>query len=110
MVLARGVREWDYSLPDYVRLAHEHLPGSQLVTFENSGHLPFWDAADRYHPRCRNFCSVTADNLTAGAAAASSCCSASNSIARSGGSEWTDNGRQERGAFMNLGVWCFEGE
>jgi proline iminopeptidase len=42
--------EWDYILPDYVRLAHEHLPGSQLVIFENSGHLPFWDAADRYHP------------------------------------------------------------
>jgi len=42
--------EWDYILPDYVRLAHEHLPGSDLVIFAGSGHMPFWDAAERYHP------------------------------------------------------------
>lgn len=41
--------EWDYLLPEYARLTHEHLPRSELVIFRNSGHLPFWDAADRYH-------------------------------------------------------------
>lgn len=42
--------EWDYILPDVARLTHEHLPNSRFVIFRNSGHLPFWDAADRYHP------------------------------------------------------------
>jgi proline iminopeptidase len=42
--------EWDYILPEYVRLTHEHLPNSELISFRDSGHLPFWDAADRYHP------------------------------------------------------------
>jgi proline iminopeptidase len=41
--------EWDYILPEYARLTHEHLPRSELVIFRDSGHLPFWDAADRYH-------------------------------------------------------------
>ena len=41
--------EWDYVLPEYVRLMHEHLPQSQLAFFRNSAHLPFWDAADEYH-------------------------------------------------------------
>ena len=47
--------EWDYLLPEYARLAHEHLPDSQLVIFRNSGHLPFWDATDRYHPAVLGF-------------------------------------------------------
>jgi proline iminopeptidase len=47
--------EWDYILPDYVRLAHENLPGSQLVMFAGSGHMPFWDAAERYHLAVLNF-------------------------------------------------------
>ncbi len=47
--------EWDYVLPEYVRLTHEHLPNSELVTFRNSGHLPFWDAVDRYHPAVLSF-------------------------------------------------------
>jgi proline iminopeptidase len=47
--------EWDYILPDYVRLAHEQLPGSRLVIFSGSGHMPFWDAADRYHPAVLDF-------------------------------------------------------
>lgn len=42
--------EWDYLLPEYARLTHEHLPRSELVMFRDSGHLPFWDAAERYHP------------------------------------------------------------
>jgi proline iminopeptidase len=41
--------DWDYLLPEYSRLTHEHLPNSELVIFRDSGHLPFWDAADRYH-------------------------------------------------------------
>ena len=47
--------EWDYLLPEYARLAHEHLPNSELAVFRNSGHLPFWDAADRYHPAVLGF-------------------------------------------------------
>jgi proline iminopeptidase len=47
--------EWDYVLPEYARLAHEHLPQSELVIFRNSGHMPFWDAADRYHPAVLGF-------------------------------------------------------
>lgn len=47
--------EWDYVLPEYVRLTHEHLPHSELVMFRDSGHLPFWDAADRYHPAVLGF-------------------------------------------------------
>lgn len=47
--------EWDYILPEYVRLTHEHLPNSELVCFRDSGHLPFWDAADRYHPAVLSF-------------------------------------------------------
>ena len=47
--------EWDYVLPEYVRLTHEHLPRSELVMFRNSGHLPFWDAVDRYHPAVLGF-------------------------------------------------------
>jgi pimeloyl-ACP methyl ester carboxylesterase len=39
--------DWDYLLPEYLRLTHEHLPNSELVIFQDSGHLPFWDAADR---------------------------------------------------------------
>jgi proline iminopeptidase len=42
--------EWDYVLPEHVRLTHEHLPNSELAIFRNSGHMPFWDAPDRYHP------------------------------------------------------------
>lgn len=47
--------EWDYLLPEYARLTHEHLPQSELVIFRDSGHLPFWDAADRYHPAVLSF-------------------------------------------------------
>jgi proline iminopeptidase len=47
--------EWDYLLPEYARLVHEHLPQSELVVFRNSGHMPFWDAADRYHPAVLGF-------------------------------------------------------
>ena len=46
---------WDYLLPEYARLAHEHLPNSELVIFRDSGDLPFWDAADRYHPAVLGF-------------------------------------------------------
>ena len=47
--------EWDYVLPEYVRLTHEHLPQSELVSFRDSGHLPFWDAPGRYHPAVLGF-------------------------------------------------------
>ena len=47
--------EWDYLLPEYARLAQEHLPNSDLVIFRDSGHLPFWDAIDRYHPAVLGF-------------------------------------------------------
>lgn len=47
--------EWDYLLPEYARLVHEHLPRSEIVIFRNSGHMPFWDAADRYHPAVLGF-------------------------------------------------------
>ncbi|MBZ9939280.1 proline iminopeptidase-family hydrolase [Mesorhizobium sp. BR1-1-16] len=47
--------EWDYLLPEYARLMWEHLPQSEIVIFRNSGHLPFWDAADRYHPAVLGF-------------------------------------------------------
>ena len=47
--------EWDYVLPEYVRLAHDHCPGSEHAIFRNSGHLPFWDAAEQYHPRVLAF-------------------------------------------------------
>lgn len=47
--------EWDYLLPEYSRLVHEHLPTSEIVIFRNSGHMPFWDAADRYHPAVLGF-------------------------------------------------------
>ena len=47
--------DWDYILPEYVRLMHEHLPNSELISFRDSGHLPFWDAADRYHPAVLGF-------------------------------------------------------
>lgn len=47
--------EWDYLLPEYARLMWEHLPDSELVIFRNSGHMPFWDAADRYHPAVLGF-------------------------------------------------------
>jgi proline iminopeptidase len=47
--------EWDYLLPDYARLVWEHLPDAELVVFRNSGHMPFWDAADRYHPAVLGF-------------------------------------------------------
>jgi proline iminopeptidase len=47
--------EFDYLLPEYARLMHEHLPHSEIVIFRNSGHLPFWDAADRYHPAVLRF-------------------------------------------------------
>jgi proline iminopeptidase len=47
--------DWDYLLPEYSRLAHEHLTNSELVIFRDSGHLPFWDAADRYHPAVLGF-------------------------------------------------------
>ena len=47
--------EWDYLLPEYARLMWEHLPQSETVVFRNSGHMPFWDAADRYHPAVLGF-------------------------------------------------------
>ena len=47
--------EWDYLLPEYARLAQEHLPNSDLVIFRDSGDLPFWDAIDRYHPAVLGF-------------------------------------------------------
>jgi proline iminopeptidase len=47
--------EWDYLLPEYARLAWEHLPNAEMVIFRNSGHMPFWDAADRYHPAVLGF-------------------------------------------------------
>jgi proline iminopeptidase len=47
--------EWDYLLPEYARLMWEHLPQSDIVIFRNSGHMPFWDAADRYHPAVLGF-------------------------------------------------------
>jgi len=47
--------DWDYLLPEYSRLTHEHLPNSELVIFRDSGHLPFWDAADRYHAAVLGF-------------------------------------------------------
>lgn len=47
--------EWDYLLPEYARLTWEHLPDAEMVVFRDSGHLPFWDAADRYHPAVLGF-------------------------------------------------------
>lgn len=47
--------EWDYLLPEYSRLAAEHIADSRLVVFRDSGHLPFWDAAARYHPALLDF-------------------------------------------------------
>jgi proline iminopeptidase len=47
--------EWDYLLPDYARIVWEHLPDAELAIFRNSGHMPFWDAADRYHPTVLRF-------------------------------------------------------
>ncbi len=47
--------EWDYLLPEYARLMWEHLPQSEIVIFRNSGHMPFWDAVDRYHPAVLGF-------------------------------------------------------
>lgn len=47
--------DWDYILPEYSRLMHEHLPQSEIVIFRESGHMPFWDAADRYHPAVLSF-------------------------------------------------------
>ena len=54
--------DWDYLLPEYARLTHEHLPQSDLVIFRDSGHLPFWDAADRYHPAVLAFLTHHASN------------------------------------------------
>ena len=47
--------EWDYLLPEYARLMWERLPDAEIAIFRNSGHLPFWDAADRYHPAVLGF-------------------------------------------------------
>jgi proline iminopeptidase len=47
--------EWDYVLPEYARLTWEHLPDAEIVVFRNSGHMPFWDAVDRYHPVVLDF-------------------------------------------------------
>ena len=47
--------EWDYVLPEYVRLMAEHLPNAELAFFRNSAHMPFWDAAERYHPVVLDF-------------------------------------------------------
>jgi proline iminopeptidase len=58
--------EWDYVLPEHVRLTHEHLPNSELVMFRNSGHMPFWDAADRYHPTVLGFLKRHAAGLRPG--------------------------------------------
>jgi proline iminopeptidase len=55
--------EWDYVLPEYVRLTHEHLPNSEMVIFRNSGHMPFWDAAERYHPAVLAFLERHAQEL-----------------------------------------------
>lgn len=53
--------EWDYLLPEYARIVWEHLPAAEMVIFRNSGHLPFWDAADRYHPAVLGFLQRQAD-------------------------------------------------
>ena len=47
--------EWDYLLPEYARLMWAGLPDAEIAVFRNSGHLPFWDAADRYHPAVLGF-------------------------------------------------------
>ncbi len=41
--------EWDYVLPEFVRMTAEHIPGAKLAFFRNSAHLPFWDAPEAYH-------------------------------------------------------------
>jgi proline iminopeptidase len=37
------------------RFAHRHIPGSRLVVFEKSAHMPHWEERDRYMGTLREF-------------------------------------------------------
>ncbi|MBM3517374.1 MAG: alpha/beta fold hydrolase [Alphaproteobacteria bacterium] len=47
--------EFDYVLPEYCEVIRQIVPGCEYAMFRNSGHMPFWDAAEAYHAKVGAF-------------------------------------------------------
>ncbi len=50
---------YDEVTPRVAQSIHEHIPGSRLVLFENSSHLPMWEERERYIAVVKSFLEST---------------------------------------------------
>ena len=60
---------FDECTPEHMTAMHERVPGSELVIFENSAHMPFFEEPDAFFATMRNFLARSEGNAGTGALA-----------------------------------------